>query len=234
MLFICAMNILLVSATTAEIALTIQYLDSQWANTGITYEYDNIKVDMLTAGVGIMATAYSLGELLAQKQYDFALQCGIGGSFDRSIPLGTVLSISSEQMGDMGAEDQENYLDIYELGLSKENDFPFLSKKLLANAGQYAPLIDLPVAESITVNTVTGKQATINKLKDKYNCQIESMEGAAFHYACLKRNIPFAQIRAISNYVEPRNRKNWQIGLAVTNLNNWLVMFLQNIKKNNF
>ena len=32
------------------------------------------------------------------------------------------------------------------------------------------------------------------------------MEGAAFMYVCLMHQVPFAQIRAVSNVVERRNR----------------------------
>ena len=32
------------------------------------------------------------------------------------------------------------------------------------------------------------------------------MEGAAFMYACLIQGVPFAQVRAVSNIVERRNR----------------------------
>ena len=54
----------------------------------------------------------------------------------------------------------------------------------------------------------------------------ESMEGAALHYVCLMEQVPFAQVRCISNYIEPRNRKAWDIPIAVGNLNEWLVGFV--------
>jgi futalosine hydrolase len=53
------------------------------------------------------------------------------------------------------------------------------------------------------------------------------MEGAAFFYACRKEGVPGLQIRAVSNYVEKRNRDAWQIGLAVKNLNTFAVELLQ-------
>jgi futalosine hydrolase len=56
--------------------------------------------------------------------------------------------------------------------------------------------------------------------------QIESMEGAAFFYACRQLNVPCLQIRAVSNYVEKRNRDNWHIGLAIKNLNKFAMSWL--------
>jgi futalosine hydrolase len=44
------------------------------------------------------------------------------------------------------------------------------------------------------------------------------MEGAAFMYACLINNIPFAQVRAVSNIVERRNRDRWRMPEAIRNL----------------
>jgi futalosine hydrolase len=40
------------------------------------------------------------------------------------------------------------------------------------------------------------------------------MEGAAFMYSCLVAGVPFAQIRAVSNVVERRNRDGWKIDEA--------------------
>jgi len=38
--------------------------------------------------------------------------------------------------------------------------------------------------------------------------------------------VPCMQIRAVSNYVEKRNRDAWQIGLAIKNLNTFASEFL--------
>jgi nucleoside phosphorylase len=34
----------------------------------------------------------------------------------------------------------------------------------------------------------------------------------------MRECIPFLAVRAVSNIVEPRNRNNWNIGLAIDNL----------------
>jgi futalosine hydrolase len=41
------------------------------------------------------------------------------------------------------------------------------------------------------------------------------MEGAAFMYSCLVRGVDFAQVRAVSNAVERRNRSAWNIPGAI-------------------
>ena len=44
------------------------------------------------------------------------------------------------------------------------------------------------------------------------------MEGAAFMSACLIHKVPFAQVRAVSNLVERRDRGSWKMGEAIHNL----------------
>ena len=76
----------------------------------------------------------------------------------------------------------------------------------------------LPRVSGITVNTVHGRDASIADAARRFAPQVESMEGAAFMYACAIAAIPYAQVRAVSNVVERRNRSAWQIGPAVTAL----------------
>ena len=45
------------------------------------------------------------------------------------------------------------------------------------------------------------------------------MEGAAVFKVCNFFNTPCIQLRSISNYVEKRNKKKWNIPLAIQNLN---------------
>jgi futalosine hydrolase len=82
---------------------------------------------------------------------------------------------------------------------------------------------------SITVNQITTTKKKTELYKKKYKGAIENMEGAAVHYVCLKENIPFVQIRSISNYVGDRNKKNWKIKEAVANLNTELIRLVESL-----
>jgi futalosine hydrolase len=55
-------------------------------------------------------------------------------------------------------------------------------------------------------------------LAEKFNPQLESMEGAAVLYVCGREDIPAIQIRAISNYVGVRDRFSWKTEEAITAL----------------
>jgi futalosine hydrolase len=63
----------------------------------------------------------------------------------------------------------------------------------------------------------------------RLNPHVESMEGAAFFYACMIEKIPCAQIRAVSNFIEKRNRDNWNIALAIKNLNETAIEIINNL-----
>jgi futalosine hydrolase len=79
------------------------------------------------------------------------------------------------------------------------------------------------------VNQVSTNKDFIKGMKDKYMPVIESMEGAAFHYVCLKESIPFIQFRGISNMVGERDKKKWKMKDAVEALNNEVIKFLNQI-----
>jgi futalosine hydrolase len=179
---------------------------------------------LLITGVGMVATAYSLGKELATNHYDLAINFGVAGSFDRSIELGEVVEVTYDTLAELGAEDNDSFLPISLLGFGQSE---FKATESVANilrgskaASQYNGLKQV---NAITVNTVHGEQDSIDKMQKRLNPQLESMEGAAFFYVCQQAGIPCIQIRAVSNYVEKRNRDNWKIGLAVKNLNNFVV-----------
>ena len=72
---------------------------------------------------------------------------------------------------------------------------------------------------AITVSTAHGNTASIARVVERFRPQVESMEGAAFMYACLIHQVPFAQVRAVSNLVEKRNRAAWKMPEAIEALN---------------
>ena len=64
------------------------------------------------------------------------------------------------------------------------------------------------------------------QLVETFAPQTETMEGAALHYVCLQQNLPFLQIRSISNEVGERDKSKWKIKEAVEDLNSELIKLL--------
>jgi futalosine hydrolase len=207
------MKILLVAATHFEIEGILLALN---ANENIEV---NDSIDYLVTGPGIFSTAYELGRYLIDKQYSLIINVGIAGVFDKKIPLGTVFNVVEDVFADFGAEDGTGYLSAFEIGLLNGNQYPYKNSILLNDEIPHLEFLQqIPEAKGITVNTVHGATQSIKKVLNRYTCDIESMEGAAFMYICKVNNLPFLQIRAVSNYVEKRNRKAWRIPIALDNL----------------
>ena len=190
------------------------------------YRYKSRYVAILVTGVGMMAAAFHLGKLLGMKSYDVVLNVGIAGSFSENIELGKVVNVTREQYGDLGAEDKSGFSSVFELGLMKPGNFPFKKGALVNDdkASNFFPTLkQLPEVAGISVNKAHGNQTSIAVVQEKFHPNVETMEGVACAFSCLNEGLPFCQIRAISNKVEPRNKNNWNIKLAVANLNNFLI-----------
>ncbi len=208
------MRVLLVAATAPE----IQPILSSFAEQEDKMVGKHL-VKVLITGAGMVSTAFSLGQHLSQNSYDLAINAGIAGSFDFGIAPGEVCVVKEDTFAELGAEDGDDFLsfDSLGLGMSSHSDIP---KPGFSTEG-------LRAVVAITVNKIHGNELSIAKAMARFNPQIESMEGASFFYACGKSGLPCIQIRAISNYVERRNRENWDIPLAVKNLNDTIINLLE-------
>jgi len=200
------MNTLLIAATEGEVGPFLRLPEWQRAGT-----------DVLITGAGMVATAFALGNKLATAHYDLILNVGIAGSFDRSIPLGEVVCIYRDTFAELGAEDGGDFLDSEQLGLGRHT-FEGIRQG-------YPALNGLLKCQGITVNKVHGNAVTISEIVRRLNPQTESMEGAAVFYVADQLGIPAMQVRAVSNYVERRNKAGWEIPRAIENLNGWIQAF---------
>ncbi|MGZ3861777.1 MAG: futalosine hydrolase [Bacteroidia bacterium] len=217
------MNILLVSATGLEIAPFLKAIGAETDGSIIsTHTYKNHTIDVLFTGVGMAQTSFYLGKYL-NKNYDLAINAGICGSFNRFMKLGDVICINEDYFADLGAEDDEKFLSVLELNL------PGAYYVRNENAFKNELVQDLKTARGITVNTTHGNEASIKKLTSRLQADVESMEGAAFLWACNQTKVKCVQVRSISNYVEKRDRNKWEIKLAVNNLNDLLLKLVSSI-----
>lgn len=215
------MYILLTAATTFEIDPIFDYLEKQ------DFKVGENEVGIQVTGIGSMMSTYELTKAAIQLKPDYIIQAGIAGSFEESLVAPQVVLIKDEIMGDLGAAEKDSFADIFDLKLIDTNAFPYTNKRLIN------PLLDgktshynLPVMSGVTINEISTNKTRIQLLKEKYNVQVESMEGAALHYIALKNKIPFLQIRSISNAVGERDKTKWKIKEAIKALNDTLINIL--------
>jgi futalosine hydrolase len=214
------MRILVVVATDIEAASLLPGLRSAPGGARTrTGSHGAHTVDLLSTGVGMVATAAWCSRLMSRNRYDLGLNIGLCGSFDRALEPGRVVHVIADRIAELGAEDGDRFLTVQELKLLDGDEFPFTNGQLLNPAPpSNAALRGLPSVSGITVNTVHGNDESIAAAGRRFAPQVESMEGAAFMYACLIHGLVFAQIRAVSNVVERRNREAWNIAAALESL----------------
>ena len=222
---ICNMKIVLVAATQKEIEPTLLWIKE---NTSLSNHW---VPDILITGVGLMNSCFSLTNYLYNTIPDLIVQVGIAGSFHNKLLPGSVVVVKEELMGDCGVWENNLWNDLFDMGLDANNKGVWEDKKLINPHKEMVHLLDLQEVRSLTVNQVSSNPAIIHALYQKYQPDIESMEGAVFHYVCLKKKLPFLQIRAISNFVGDRNKANWQIQTAIEMLNTEIVHLLQKLSK---
>jgi futalosine hydrolase len=215
------MRILLVAATDGEVAPILETLGAAARHdvrlTG--HRFSGHDVHVLITGVGMVATAAWCSRTLAERSYGLALNVGVCGSFDRTLEPGDVVHTISDRLVELGAEDDERFLTIDELNFPDSDHAPYTRAELTNPSPPVnAALLALPRVAGITVNTVHGNERSIAAVVQRFKPQVETMEGAAFMYACLIHGVQFAQVRAVSNFVEKRNREGWRIPEAIGSL----------------
>lgn len=222
-------RILIVGATWMEVRLLADEFEctDEKNNYLKTYQYQGMEIDILISGIGTTFTTFHLTNTLLSEKYSLVLNIGIAGSFTRDLKIGQVVNVASEEFADLGIEDRDDFLTLFDAGFLPPDEFPFnnaiLQNPMAKNASH------LPVVRGITSNKSSGSKEAIDRLMAKYNAQVESMEGAAVFYVCRWMGVPFLEIRAISNYIEPRDPSKWDIPLALEKLHTTVLTVLQEL-----
>lgn len=179
----------------------------------------NDQPDVLITGVGQAMMSYGLTKILSTNSYDFLINAGIAGAYNHSLAKKDIVITTQEEFADLGDYHPGKIHTIFDKHLHEPDNFPFVNGKLFcpeqnipAHAGS------LKRVNGITVNALNRTPAGLKMIRAKFNPDIESMEGAAFFYCCLNENIPFIELRAISNYIEETNTKDWSIEDSLKNL----------------
>jgi len=211
------MKMLITAATKMEIQPLMDGKESIKTGADIVFH---------TSGIGMMATTFSLAKAIEQHKPALVVQAGIAGCFDNTITFGSVVVVGKEYMADMGVTEHHQWKDVFDLNLSDSNEFPFSNKQLINPNIPEFNVLKSPVVTGVSVNTITTDQKHIQQILQHYHPYLESMEGAALHYVCLKNCIPFIQIRSISNLVGERDKKKWKLKESIISLNDYLTEYL--------
>lgn len=190
----------------------------------------NKNIECIATGVGMMATAVQLIQIVYQQQPNLLIQMGIAGSFSTNLPLGSCVLVKKEFLGDLGVMENNQWNDIFDMQLQAKNEKPFSNKALNNKKVEQYNFNNLPIVNAVTINQITTQIQHANQLLKKYKPTIETMEGAALHYVANSFSIPYFQLRGISNYVGERNKANWQISNAINNTTQEVLHIIKQVK----
>ena len=171
-------------------------------------------------GIGPAAAAFSSGELIRGLAPERVILAGIGGAFRQSgLEPGDLVQASSECFADLGYRDGARF---YNLDHMKLDMLPLRERAL----GCHWPLHLLDNRRSrhsfLTVSSITNSVERAEALRATFGAGVENMEGAAVAMACSVHGIACSQIRAVSNWVGPRNPSVWKTREPLARLRLWL------------
>ena len=223
------MKILIVAATWMEVKLLVDEFTLLKEKSHLLKEfvYNGTRIDILITGIGTTFTTFHLTNSLSEKKYDLVLNLGIAGSLTREIKIGEVVNVISEEFADLGIEKKDEFLTLFESGFMDSNEFPFEHGVLKPTNNN--GILDFKKVRAITTNKSFGRSSSIGEIHQKFSAHIESMEGAAVFYVCNWLGVPCYQVRAISNFVEPRDSSKWNIPLALENLKEAILVVLKKL-----
>ncbi|MYS20932.1 futalosine hydrolase, partial [Streptomyces sp. DvalAA-14] len=146
--------------------------------------------------------------------YALVVSAGIGGGFAPAAPVGSLAVAAAIVAADLGAQTQEGFVPVAELGfgISEHLPPPGLARAVASALGAaYGPVL--------TVSTVTGGADRAAELSGRHPGAVaEAMEGFGVAEAAAAAGVPVLEIRAVSNAVGPRDRAAWRIGPALAAL----------------
>ena len=178
-------------------------------------------VDFATTGVGMLPTAYCLTRLLARKGYDWVFSVGIAGAL-ADVALGEAVVVAREAVADCGVETATGAVQPLPPALQSSvaltcpyvHDFPLLQH--------------VKKVAGVTVNLLTENATRVAARRAA--AEVETMEGAAFFYVCLREGVSFLQLRGISNRVGVRDKQLWRTAEALDSVGSLLTLALRGLQ----
>jgi futalosine hydrolase len=232
------MDMILVTATALEMRRAIGELggQAQVPERGqVPARLAGRDVLLLVTGVGPVNAALGLGRLLGQGlEANGILNLGLAGSFDlRQAPLGTPVTASQEIWPEYGLADEHGLAQPRAVGFPQLVDsggevWDRMDLDPEAAAQAMGLILDPAWAKgpSLTVAGVTGTLGRAEALRTRYKAVSENMEGFSLALACRERQLPFLEIRTVSNPVGERDRSKWDMGQALRGLGKTLAELL--------
>jgi futalosine hydrolase len=203
-------SVLMIAATAGEAALLDQALSGR-----------PDRARLVLTGMGAVNTAHALTRALLTEadRPRLVVQTGVAGAFvPAGLAVGSVVMATEEVYGDVGVITPDGWLSAEDIGIplvvtdrgALFNHIP-LDADLVARAAAVCESLVARTGRFLTLAQVTGVRTLGDALYDRFGALCESMEGAAAAHVCALYDVPFLEVRGISNLVEDRDRAKWRI-----------------------
>jgi futalosine hydrolase len=173
------------------------------------------ELDVLVCGVGPAAAAAATARTIAEnshmgRAYDVVVNAGICGAFQGRARIGDLLIATDSVAAELGVALPRRFQPIDEIG--------FGTNRIGCNT-VLTVAVEGVRGEILTLASITGSEGLAANLAHRYPDAIgEAMEGFGVATAAQQAGLPFAEIRAVSNYIGDRDVENWDWGTALKTL----------------
>lgn len=177
------------------------------------------KVLLAVSGVGLLNAALLMGRLLERGNVTGVVNLGIAGAYDvEEFPLGTTTYIWQETWPEYGLLHEDGRVDPKAIGFPQGE----IKGKPVWNRVKLMPVNDAEAMNlsldegwargaGVSVNSVTGTPERAGWLKTACNGNVENMEGYALAFAAKQADLPFLEVRTVSNLVGSRYADDWDL-----------------------
>jgi futalosine hydrolase len=176
---------------------------------------------LLPVGMGKTNAAQGLTALLETHSVQGVIGFGVGGAYPGSgLETGDLALATREIYGDEGVAAPDSWLSTREIGIplvERDGARVFnvfdLDEGRVARAGESLRRAGLAATAGpfVTVSACSGTLARGAELAERFGAVCESMEGAAYAHVAALYDVPFLEVRGISNLVENRDLSRWRL-----------------------
>lgn len=225
--------ILVIGAVAPEIQAVLDHIDHQFSEMiggrlVLCGRMGGVLIKTLVTGPGIVNTVQAVTACVEAEKPFLMIQTGCGGGFRQlGMANGDIAVATSEVDVHLGIEIGKHNAPLLEMpfpllsvdDMSFKENFPL--NRHLADAAflrlkaVFGPKgIGVFKGPFITGSTVTGSEARADFLFRTFSPCMESMEGAGVAFLSHYYQLPFLEIRCVSNLVGKRDLSQWDLPLA--------------------
>ena len=197
------------------------------------------EVILCIGGMGKVNAAHAATLLLTHFSPEALLIFGVGGAYPLSgAAVGDIALAKQEIAGDEGVLTVDGFKDTKYIGIplndtaATEIYTTYQASEGLITRSQKTLSVrrdagTVHVGPFVTLSTCTGTAARARELEDRYHGLCENMEGAAAAQVAVCHDVPWLEVRGISNLVENRDLKKWNVPKAAEAGQNAVIHILQ-------